>query len=458
MGRENTFREYLVYVAASYGVALPDVAELVKGFHFEDYTNILLKELSTGNLKKAYLITAFALRPRLLLLDEPVNGLDFQSTEFLYQLMGSYKEHGTILFSSHILESICLTSDRVLVLEHGKISRTFTGKEIAAGNIREVLAAYENRGFVFSYAAVLGAHTMITTTLLIWVLFFAATAWSGFEIAVALLCGCMACAVTSAVYLMFKKKNTVFPILWVACILAVILIIRQTVAILAVALISISGAILYLYFSSAYDFYNAALAKKSVRHTGYAGNVFAYLVRYLMANKSYCVNTVGLCAAACFLPLLFGEFQSLNVLPVGLAVLCLNTPICTLLSCDPDLEQAIRVLPGQADRFCRRYCLFIFAVNGVVASICLCSWQFINGGIEIIDIGTAILFALQSAILSVVLEWVRPIRNWKTESDLWHHPQKYLVPLVMLLLAALIGTWTLAVWILFAALLVECCV
>ena len=140
-----TFREYLAYVAESYGVLLPDVSGLVKGFHFEGYTNVLLKELSTGNLKKAYLITAFALRPKLLLLDEPVNGLDFQSTEFLYQLMGSYKEHGTILFSSHILESICLTSDRVLVLEHGRISKTFTGKEIAAGNIREVLADYENR-------------------------------------------------------------------------------------------------------------------------------------------------------------------------------------------------------------------------------------------------------------------------------------------------------------------------
>ena len=58
-----TFREYLAYVAASYGVPLPDVSGLVKGFHFEDYTDVLLKELSTGNLKKAYLITAFALRP-----------------------------------------------------------------------------------------------------------------------------------------------------------------------------------------------------------------------------------------------------------------------------------------------------------------------------------------------------------------------------------------------------------
>lgn len=139
-----TFREYLAYVAASYGISLPDVSDLIRGFHFEDYANVLLKELSTGNLKKAYLITAFALRPKLLLLDEPVNGLDFQSTEFLYQLMAGHKQYGALLFSSHILESICLTSDRVLVLEQGRISRTFTGAQITAGNIREVLADDEH--------------------------------------------------------------------------------------------------------------------------------------------------------------------------------------------------------------------------------------------------------------------------------------------------------------------------
>ena len=53
---------------------LPDADRLVRGFHFEDYTGTLLKDLSTGNKKKAFLITAFALKPELLLLDEPVNG------------------------------------------------------------------------------------------------------------------------------------------------------------------------------------------------------------------------------------------------------------------------------------------------------------------------------------------------------------------------------------------------
>lgn len=134
-----TFREYISYVGVSYGKKLSDIEELVHGFHFEEYTDVLLKELSMGNLKKAYLITAFALKPKLLILDEPVNGLDFQSTEYLYRQIGSYRQTGSILFSSHILESICLTSDRVLVLEQGQIKKRFAGQEIEAGEIREAL-------------------------------------------------------------------------------------------------------------------------------------------------------------------------------------------------------------------------------------------------------------------------------------------------------------------------------
>ncbi len=138
-----TFREYLSYVCSAYKKALPDVSRLMHGFHFEAYANALLKDLSTGNRKKAYLITAFALKPELLFLDEPVNGLDFESTEYLYGLMAGYKAYGTVLFSSHILESITLTSDRVFVLEAGKIRRTFESGQLNAADIREALR-YEN--------------------------------------------------------------------------------------------------------------------------------------------------------------------------------------------------------------------------------------------------------------------------------------------------------------------------
>lgn len=338
----------------------------------------------------------------------------------------------------------------------GVMWQMLTGKRHIEAMQGIFMLPFDNRSFVFSYVMVLGAHTLITKTLPIWALFFAAASWYPWEIAIAVFCGCMACAVTAAGYRMCRKGLIMLPVLWAAGILAVILLVRQGTAILTAATVSILTAVLYMAFADAYDFYSASASKRAVQHTGHSGSVFVYLMRYLLANKSYLINTVGLCVIACFLPLLFDEFQGLNLFPIGLALLCLNTPICTLLSCDPDLEQAIRVLPGQAGRFCRRYCLFIFTVNGMVAGIYLGSWQIIHGGIGLPHVGTVLLFALQSAILSVILEWKHPIRGWKTESDLWHHPRKYLVPLAMLLMAGFVGTWTLAFWIWGAVLVMEC--
>ena len=71
---------------------------------------------------------------------------------------------------------------------------------------------FDNRSFVFSYVLVLGAHTLITKTLLIWVLFFAVASWSVWEITLAVLCGCMACVVTAAGYLMCRKGHAVLAI------------------------------------------------------------------------------------------------------------------------------------------------------------------------------------------------------------------------------------------------------
>lgn len=338
----------------------------------------------------------------------------------------------------------------------GVMWQMLTGKRHIEAMQGMFMLPFDNRSFVFSYAMVLGAHTLITKTLPIWALFFAAASWYPWEIAIAVFCGCMACAVTAAGYRMCRKGLIVLPVLWAAGILAVILLVRKDAAILTAATVSILAAVRYLAFADAYDFYSAAASKRAIQHTGHSGSVFVYLTRYLLANKSYLINTVGLCAIACFLPLLFGEFQGLNMFPFGLAILCLNTPICTLLSCDPDMEQAIRVLPEQAGRFCRRYCLFIFIVNGIIADIYLCSWQIIHGGIELAYVGMVLLFAIQSAILSVILEWKHPIRGWKTESDLWHHPRKYIVPLAMLLIAALVGTYPPILGIWSAVLLMEC--
>lgn len=134
-----SFREYLRFVSRIYKRSLSDVEMLVEGFRFKEYVEVPIRDLSTGNRKKVFLITALALRPPLLFLDEPVNGLDFQSTEFFYQCLRAYRATGTVLFSSHVLESVTLTADRVLVLESGRIGRTFSKETLDGQTIREVL-------------------------------------------------------------------------------------------------------------------------------------------------------------------------------------------------------------------------------------------------------------------------------------------------------------------------------
>ena len=155
--------------------------------------------------------------------------------------------------------------------------------------------------------------------------------------------------------------------------------------------------------------------------------------------KNYLVNTAAMWGVACVLPVLLGQMEAHFVLLIGFAILSLNTPICILLSCDPALEQAVRFLPGQKKAFCVPYCLFIFGCNLTVDIIFLCSWQLQVGGIIPLHALTTAAFALLSAAGSVLLEWYCPVRGWKIESDLWHHPRKYVVPAVMLLLAGLVS-------------------
>lgn len=138
---------------------------------------------------------------------------------------------------------------------------------------------------------------------------------------------------------------------------------------------------------------------------------------------------------AWMLPVLMARQRELFMIPIGFAILTLNTPAGILLSCDPSLEQAVRVLPGQKKTFCIPYCLFIFLCNITADVIFLARWKLLTGDVPLWMSITALFFSLQSAVFSLLLEWFFPLRNWKTESDLWHHPRKYIVPAVMLLLA-----------------------
>ncbi len=136
--KNYTFDEYMHHVFSSYRkhIDINHINRLVEGFGFSSNRKKLIKELSYGNKRKAYLITAFSLRPDLLFLDEPMNGLDFQSVEYLYHEMNQYRSYGAILFSSHILESFAQTSDKVYILENGKTEKILQKEQLGLSKMR----------------------------------------------------------------------------------------------------------------------------------------------------------------------------------------------------------------------------------------------------------------------------------------------------------------------------------
>lgn len=99
----------------------------------------LIRTLSAGNKQKVGIMAAMLLRPQVLILDEPFNFLDPSSQNAIKHLLKKYNEEtgATILVSSHNLQHTVDISERIVLLEHGKIIYDIDNKEKQAQDILE---------------------------------------------------------------------------------------------------------------------------------------------------------------------------------------------------------------------------------------------------------------------------------------------------------------------------------
>jgi ABC-2 type transport system ATP-binding protein len=92
-----------------------------------------LSAFSKGMKQKVVLVAALLHRPEVLILDEPLDGLDANSARVVKELLRSLAAQGrTILFCSHILEVVERICTRIVILNHGEVISTGTPAEIAA--------------------------------------------------------------------------------------------------------------------------------------------------------------------------------------------------------------------------------------------------------------------------------------------------------------------------------------
>ncbi|MBQ9784925.1 MAG: ABC transporter ATP-binding protein [Clostridia bacterium] len=130
-----TVSEHLEFVARAY--RLTDykayAEELLERFELTDKKKKFGDELSKGMQQKLNLCLGLLSRPKMLLLDEPMIGLDPHAIKELKAMMSELRDAGcTMLVSTHIIDSVDTLWDRTLIMQGGKIRANVTKSDLEA--------------------------------------------------------------------------------------------------------------------------------------------------------------------------------------------------------------------------------------------------------------------------------------------------------------------------------------
>ena len=94
------------------------------------------EDYSRGMKKKLGLLLSMLHQPRLLILDEPTNGLDVESTHLFYELMLEGSQQGTtVLFSTHLMDQVARLCSHAVIINDGK--------QVANGSLSELRSAFD---------------------------------------------------------------------------------------------------------------------------------------------------------------------------------------------------------------------------------------------------------------------------------------------------------------------------
>lgn len=117
--------------------AIDDIIEKLK---LTKYRNIKVNALSLGNQQRLGLAKALIHNPRLLILDEPINGLDPEGIVEVRELLLELSKNGsTIFLSSHILSEISKLANRIAIIHEGKLIKELTTQELSNQIIKKIL-------------------------------------------------------------------------------------------------------------------------------------------------------------------------------------------------------------------------------------------------------------------------------------------------------------------------------
>ena len=143
---------YLRYVAKLKNVPSPRVdervADVLKKTNLTEVAWQPLGELSHGFRQRVGIAQALIHDPGIIILDEPINGLDPVQIVEMRDLILSLRGKHTVILSSHILSEITRTCDRILIIDKGRLVAEGAESELEASFARSMRVVAEVRGVV----------------------------------------------------------------------------------------------------------------------------------------------------------------------------------------------------------------------------------------------------------------------------------------------------------------------
>lgn len=127
-----TVLENLYFMAGIYEIkkAKEKINELIKLFKLEEVLNQKAKTLSGGYQRKLSIAISLINDPKILFLDEPTLGLDVISRRELWHVIENLKGEITIILTTHYMEEAESLSDRIGIMNKGKLIELGTSKQL----------------------------------------------------------------------------------------------------------------------------------------------------------------------------------------------------------------------------------------------------------------------------------------------------------------------------------------
>jgi len=135
LDRHLTGRQHLQLSARMYRIPKAEMGaridEILNLVELSDRAGDSIRQYSGGMKKRLDLACGLLHRPKLLILDEPTVGLDIQTRNRIWSFVAGLRERGTtVLLTTHDMDEADHLSDRIAIVDHGKLQAEGTGTEL----------------------------------------------------------------------------------------------------------------------------------------------------------------------------------------------------------------------------------------------------------------------------------------------------------------------------------------